>query len=46
MHFSFKNLFLTNAQWEKAEELRDILQKAFETVFRIRFHFFRIRIQR
>jgi len=44
--FGNKNLFLTNAQWEKAEELRDILQKAFETVFRIRFHFFRIRIQR
>ena len=25
-----KNMFLTNAQWEQAEELRDILQRAFE----------------
>ncbi len=28
--FGNKNLFLTNAQWEQADELRDILQKAFE----------------
>jgi bifunctional polynucleotide phosphatase/kinase len=32
-----KNLFLTNAQWEQAEELRDILQKAFEVTKKLQF---------
>jgi bifunctional polynucleotide phosphatase/kinase len=32
-----KNLFLTNAQWEQAEELRDILQRAFEVTKKLQF---------
>jgi hypothetical protein len=32
-----KNMFLTNAQWEQAEELRDILQRAFEVTKKLQF---------
>jgi hypothetical protein len=32
-----KNLFLTNVQWEQAEELRDILQRAFEVTKKLQF---------
>jgi hypothetical protein len=36
--FGNKNLFLTTAQWEQAEELRDILQKAFEVTKKLQIH--------
>ncbi len=35
--FGNKNLFLTNAQWEQAEELRDILQRAIEVTKKLQF---------